>query len=262
MWRYFLLNLRWRSLKDIRTDICVTDKIAVIIVRHVACCLEQDMSLIYPVTSLIHTVVHRILKKKKNFIKMSKMATNIQTRKEMLLTSEKQTCSKHLLLIIKTDKDDLWEKSADLMGAIMSLEEYNAVGEWGPSVKHKAVKASVGEMEKKKGGWVMFAPPLWIRRMKRGKARWARLDLGYLCGLTWISGSVGDINQLSVEWKEKGRRGAPDGSARLQSIGCLIKDRLLWCHTSGRGRVRVCWRHRDRRLPEGGFVFAVNYDAS
>lgn len=67
---------------------------------------------------------------------------------------------------------------------------------------------------------------VWILRMRRGEARWERLDLGYLCGLAWICASDCDISSSSVEWK--GRRAAPDGGAGLQSSSCLIKDSTRW----------------------------------
>lgn len=40
-----------------------------------------------------------------------------------------------------------------------------------------------------------------LTEMRGGEARGGRSDLGYLCGLAQICGSVGDIRQLFVEEK-------------------------------------------------------------
>lgn len=112
----------------------------------------------------------------------------------------------------------------------MSLEEYIAARVWGWNVKQWR--------QKKKGGWVMFTPLLWIRRMKEGKGRWAGLDLGYLCGLTWFSWWF----QLVVCGTEAGGEellmAAPGFKASAPSSKTWLSEGYGYCDATHKGKTK------------------------
>lgn len=72
----------------------------------------------------------------------------------------------------------------------------------------RVIIASVGEIDW--GGGVSKS----LTGMRGGKARGGRSDLGYLCGVARICGSVGDMRQLFVE-KKTGRDDRREGVGLL-----------------------------------------------